>query len=203
MTKPTFPRAVLFDLLTALLDSWTVWNSVAGSETRGVAWRAEYLRLTYGCGAYVPYERLVRAAARTAGLPDAAADALEERWPELAAWDGAQAALDILRGRTKLAVVTNCSERLGMLAAGRLNIPWDCVVTAEAAGYYKPDPVLIVLHSPGWTCRQPRPRSSPVPATTCSVQVRWVCAFIGTIASDSRVPTAHRRHISNRQASII
>jgi 2-haloacid dehalogenase len=140
MTKPTFPRAVLFDLLTALLDSWTVWNSVAGSETRGVAWRAEYLRLTYGCGAYVPYERLVRAAARTAGLPDAAADALEERWPELAAWDGAQAALDILRGRTKLAVVTNCSERLGMLAAGRLNIPWDCVVTAEAAGYYKPDP---------------------------------------------------------------
>jgi len=27
-----------------------------------------------------------------------------------------------------------------MLAAGRLNIPWDCVVTAETAGYYKPDP---------------------------------------------------------------
>jgi 2-haloalkanoic acid dehalogenase type II len=140
MTKPTLPRAVLFDLLTALLDSWTVWNSVAGSETAGGMWRGEYLRLTYGCGAYVPYEQLVRTAARTAGLPDTVADALDERWLELAAWGGAQAALDALRGRTKLAVVTNCSERLGMLAAGRLNIHWDSVVTAEEAGYYKPDP---------------------------------------------------------------
>ena len=58
--------ALLFDLLTALLDSWTVWNSVAGSEAAGGMWRAEYLRLTYGCGAYVPYEQLVRTAARTA-----------------------------------------------------------------------------------------------------------------------------------------
>ena len=85
MGKTIFPRAVLFDLLTALLDSWTVWNSVAGSEAAGGMWRAEYLRLTYGCGAYVPYEQLVRTAARTAGLPDAAADALDERgsswWP--------------------------------------------------------------------------------------------------------------------------
>jgi 2-haloacid dehalogenase len=24
--------AVLFDLLTALLDSWTLWNNVAGSD---------------------------------------------------------------------------------------------------------------------------------------------------------------------------
>ena len=88
----------------------------------------------------MPYQHLVRPAARTAGLPDAAADALDERWVELVAWSGAQEALDALQVRTKLAVVTNCSERLGMLAAGRLNIPWDCVVTAEAAGYYKPDP---------------------------------------------------------------
>jgi len=39
-------RAVPFDLLTALLDSWTVWNAAAGSEAAGRAWRAEYLRLT-------------------------------------------------------------------------------------------------------------------------------------------------------------
>jgi len=135
-----FPRAVLFDLLTALLDSWTVWNAVAGSETAGAAWRAEYLRLTYGCGAYVPYKQLVRAAAHTAGLPDTAADALTARWQELAAWDGTQEVLDALQGRTKLAVVTNCSQRLGALAAGRLKTSWDCVVTAEEAGYYKPDP---------------------------------------------------------------
>jgi 2-haloacid dehalogenase len=140
MAQAIFPRAVLFDLLTALLDSWTIWNAAAGSPAMGKAWRAEYLRLTYGCGAYVPYEQLVREAARTVGLPDAAAVALEARWPELAPWSGVPAALEALQARTKLAVVTNCSRRLGLLAAARLNVRWDCVMTAEEAGYYKPDP---------------------------------------------------------------
>ena len=98
MPKPSFPRAVLFDLLTALLDSWTVWNAVAGSEAAGGAWRAEYLRLTYGCGAYVPYEQLVRAAACAAGLPDTAADALTARWQELAPWNGTQASARRIAG---------------------------------------------------------------------------------------------------------
>jgi 2-haloacid dehalogenase len=135
-----FPRAVLFDLLTALLDSWTLWNTVAGSEASGRAWRAEYLRLTYGCGAYVPYEQLVRDAADAAGLPRQAADRLEARWCELAPWNDVQPTLDALEGRTRLAVVTNCSKRLGALAAARLATRWDCVVTAEEAGYYKPHP---------------------------------------------------------------
>lgn len=136
----TFPKAVLFDLLTALLDSWTLWNDVAGSAERGRAWRAEYLRLTYGCGTYVPYEQLVREAAISTGLSAGAADALEARWLELPPWSGAQAALDALAGRTKLGVVTNCSIRLGRQAAERLRTRWDCVVTAEEAGCYKPDP---------------------------------------------------------------
>lgn len=134
------PKAVLFDLLTALIDSWTLWNEVAGSETTGRTWRAEYLRLTYGCGAYVPYEQLVRDAARITGLPESMADKLEARWPELPVWSGAQAALDALQGRTKLAVVTNCSVRLGRLAAERLNVRWNVIITAEEAGCYKPDP---------------------------------------------------------------
>ena len=136
----TMPRAVLFDLLTALLDSWSVWNASAGSEASGRTWRAEYLRLTYGCGSYVPYEDLVRLAARTTGLAPSAADALEANWQSLPVWSGAQAALDRLAGRTRLAVVTNCSTRLGRMAAARLRTPWDVVVTAEEAGFYKPDP---------------------------------------------------------------
>ena len=135
-----FPKAVLFDLLTALIDSWTLWNSVAGSEAAGRRWRAEYLRLTYGCGAYVPHETLVRDAARNTGLAESAADALEARWLDLPVWSGAQQTLDALKGRTRLAVVTNCSIRLGALAAARLKTSWDCVVTAEEAGAYKPDP---------------------------------------------------------------
>lgn len=136
----TMPRAVLFDLLTALLDSWSVWNIAAGSEAAGRAWRAEYLRLTYGCGSYVPYEELVRQAARTTGLAPSVADSLEANWQSLPIWSGAQATLDRLAGRTRLAVVTNCSVRLGRLAAARLHTKWDVVITAEEAGFYKPDP---------------------------------------------------------------
>jgi 2-haloalkanoic acid dehalogenase type II len=82
---------------------------------------------------------LVRQAARTTGLAPSVADALEANWPSLPVWSGAQAALDHLAGRTRLAVVTNCSTRLGRMAAARLRTPWDVVITAEEAGFYKPD----------------------------------------------------------------
>jgi len=35
--------AVAFDLLTALIDSWTLWNAVAGSADAGLRWRRRYL----------------------------------------------------------------------------------------------------------------------------------------------------------------
>jgi hypothetical protein len=76
-----FPKrpydAVVFDLLTALLDSWTLWNDVAGSAENGLRWRKRYLEITYGCGAYRPYETLVREAAEAAGLGAGLADRLE------------------------------------------------------------------------------------------------------------------------------
>jgi hypothetical protein len=83
--------AVLFDLLTALLDSWTVWNRVAGGEAPGRRWRAAYLELTYGCGAYAPYESLVAEAARRSGLPASLAASLEEQWETIAPWEDAPA----------------------------------------------------------------------------------------------------------------
>lgn len=137
---PRYPKAILFDLLTALLDSWTLWNRCAGSEKAGRAWRAEYLRLTYGCGKYVEYEALVRQAAQRVGLPASAPQALEDNWLELAPWNGTVEALQRLLPHCKLAVVTNCSERLGRKAAAILPVRWDVVVTAEEAGTYKPDP---------------------------------------------------------------
>jgi 2-haloacid dehalogenase len=140
IAPPRYPRAVLFDLLTALLDSWTVWNAAAGSEEKGRAWRAEYLRLTYGCGAYVPYEQLVKDAARNTGMADSAPDALEAQWDTLPAWDGARELLQALKPHCKLGVATNCSRRLGHRAAALLGIEWDAVVTSEEAGFYKPDP---------------------------------------------------------------
>ena len=43
------------DLLTALLDSWSVWDAPAGSVERGREWRAAYLRRNYQTGRYRPY----------------------------------------------------------------------------------------------------------------------------------------------------
>ena len=85
-------QAVIFDLLTALIDSWTLWNAVAGSPEDGMRWRRRYLEITYGCGSYRPYETLVREAARDAGLPEHCGPELERRWGELAPWPEANVA---------------------------------------------------------------------------------------------------------------
>jgi len=134
------PKAVLFDLLTALIDSWSLWNAVAGNAADGRRWRAAYLERTYGAGEYRPYEALVREAAVAVGLPGVLSDRLAERYGELNAWPEAPAVLGALRAIVPLAVVTNCSEALGRVAAARTGIAFQAVVTAERAGFYKPHP---------------------------------------------------------------
>lgn len=67
------------------------------------------------------------------------ADALVQRWDELAPWPEVTAVLWTLAAEGyRLGVVTNCSETLGHRAATRLGVPVH-VVTAERAGAYKPD----------------------------------------------------------------
>ena len=143
--------AVIFDLLTALLDSWTLWNDVAGSADDGMRWRRRYLEITYGCGPYRPYETLVRQAARDVGLPESLGEGLERRWRDLKPWPEAPAVLAGLP--VPLAVATNCSARLGRQAADRVGFPFKVVVTAESAGFYKPrpEPYLAVLAALGTT----------------------------------------------------
>ncbi len=133
--------AVLFDLLTALLDSWSLWNSVAGSPEAGGKWRAEYLRITYATGGYRPYEDLVAEAAASVGLSRDLARSLGERYGELRPWPGVTATLKAVSALgIPLGVVTNCSERLGRVAAACVGVDFAVVVTAERAGFYKPDP---------------------------------------------------------------
>jgi 2-haloalkanoic acid dehalogenase type II len=138
--RPKRYDAVLFDLLTALIDSWTLWDRVAGSASAGRRWRERYLALTFGCGAYQPYESLVAQAAEETGMRAGAAGALEAQWKTLSPWDDAPALLESLGKAHRLGVVTNCSERLGREAAALLPVSWDVIVTAESAGVYKPDP---------------------------------------------------------------
>ncbi len=134
-------RAVCLDLLSALLDSGSVWDAAAadsGAAGLGRSWRRRYLALTAAAGPYRPYLDLVAEAARDAGLPAAATGALERRWGDLEPWPDVAPAL--LPLQVPLAVVTNCSEALGRLAATRVRVPFALVVTAERAGAYKPDP---------------------------------------------------------------
>lgn len=143
--------AVLFDLLTALLDSWTLWNDVAGSEAAGLRWRQAYLKATYGAGAYRPYEALVAASAEAAGIAACAPGELARRWTELQPWPEATAVLAALRNKVRLGVVTNCSIALGRSAAALASPDFDVVVTAEEAGFYKPrrEPYAAALKALG------------------------------------------------------
>ena len=134
-------EAIVFDLLTALLDSWSLWNRAAGSKDDGMRWRRAYLALTYGCGVYRPYEDLVREAAAQAGVAASAADALTAYWNTLRPWPEAPQVLSDLADRgIQLGVVTNCSTILGRQAAERVGVSFAVVVTSEDTGYYKPRP---------------------------------------------------------------
>jgi len=132
--------AVVFDLLSALLDSWTLWDDLAGDPMLGRKWRMHYLDLTYRTREYQSYLQLVSESAIAVGVATAQADHLADRWSELTPWPEATETLVELASRIKIGVVTNCSQELGLDAVSRLGIDFDIVLSAERAGYYKPDP---------------------------------------------------------------
>jgi len=140
LPEPLDVDAVLFDLLTALLDSWTLWNDAAGNAADGRRWRLRYLDVTYAAGDYRPYEELVRESARLAGLGNTPADRLLDRWDALEPWPEVPAVLESLAKRVPFGVVTNCSNALADRAVTRLGVPVPVIVAAERAGAYKPDP---------------------------------------------------------------
>jgi 2-haloacid dehalogenase len=129
--------AVGFDLLTALLDSWSLFANVAGGRELGMRWHAASQSLLRG-RSYRPFEDIVRDAAGTVGIDRSKADELLQRWGESAPWPDVPDVLSHLNSYTRF-IVTNCSERLGALAAARAG-RFDLVMTAERAGAYKPDP---------------------------------------------------------------
>lgn len=139
--------AVLFDLFTALLDSQPLWCQVAGSAEAGARWRQESSRVAYSAGPYRPFVETVAQAAELAGVPPRRAADLLRGMEQLHPWPEAPEVLRRLRARARIAVVTNCSEDLGQRVAARVGVHFDTVVTAEAAGAYKPrpEPYLVAL----------------------------------------------------------
>lgn len=131
--------AVGFDLLTALLDTWSVWSDVAGDRDLGMRWHAASQELLRG-KRYRPFEDIVRESARDVGLETKRADDLLRGWGrDFEPWPDTPAVLERLDGVTRF-IVTNCSRKLGRLAAFRAG-RFDLVVTAEEAGAYKPHPL--------------------------------------------------------------
>ena len=129
--------AVGFDLLTALLDTWSLFAKVSGGRELGMRWHAASQSLLRG-KAYRPFEDVVHEAAATVGIDRPMADELLQRWGESMPWPDVPDVLSHLNSYTRF-IVTNCSERLGTLAAARAGT-FDLVMTAERAGAYKPDP---------------------------------------------------------------
>ena len=199
--------AVVFDLLTALIDSWTLWNTIAGSTEAGMRWRMEYLKLTYGSGAYRDYEAIVAEAAQAAGLQEHHASELRLRWRELTAWPETDSVLTNLSGRAKLGVVTNCSTALGRAAANLVHPAFDVIVTAEDAGYYKPrsEPYVMALSALGTpACRTlfVAGSASDVPgASAVGMPVYWHNR-IGLAASNHIAPLYLERSL-NRLTDLV
>jgi 2-haloacid dehalogenase len=137
---PVAVDAVCFDLLTALLDSWSLWEVVAeeaGSPGTGQPWRHVALRLVTSSGDYRPYQELIAAAAIEVGLEPRLAALLLSRWGDLRPWPEVPAVLS--RIDKPLATATNCPETLARAAVATLGSPFSVVVSAERAGAYKPD----------------------------------------------------------------
>ena len=105
--------AVLFDLLSALIDSWSLWDDLAGDTHLGRKWRMHYLNAASHAGIYSPYLSLVANSAKAVGISRLQAIGLGTRWNELTPWPEAPALIAKLAFKTKIGVVTNCSEELG------------------------------------------------------------------------------------------
>lgn len=150
------PKAVIFDLLTGLLNSWTVWDAVIPESERhitdGTTWRKRYLELAFACGVYKPYEGLVQQGAADVGLSPAAPEALFKRYLEIEPWpEVPEVLLQLKRQGLKLGIATNISDDLGRRVVqntervvrektGSKDFTFDTVVTSEESGYYKPNP---------------------------------------------------------------
>src|SRR5213593_3736649 len=130
--------AIGFDLLTALLDTWSLWKSVARDDAVGMRWHAASQALLRGAP-YRPFEHIVRDAAREVGLTNDRAQLLLARWGEFDPWPDVPAALEGIDAYRRF-IVTNCSRVLAARAVARVPVRFELVMTAEEAGAYKPDP---------------------------------------------------------------
>ncbi|GAY18863.1 haloacid dehalogenase type II [Mycobacterium sp. shizuoka-1] len=73
-------------------------------------------------------------------VADDEVDHLNRAWHRLAPWPDAVAGLHRLKQRFTITTLSNGNVSLLTEMAKRAGLPWDCVLSAEIFGHYKPDP---------------------------------------------------------------
>jgi 2-haloacid dehalogenase len=73
------------------------------------------------------------------GLTSAEVDELNRVWHRLIPWPDSVPGLNRLRSRYILATLSNGNISLLVDMAKNAGLPWDCVLSAELSGHYKPD----------------------------------------------------------------
>lgn len=78
-------------------------------------------------------------------LPEAHKDHLNRAWHRLTPWPDSVAGLRRLRRRFILATLSNGNVALLVNMARHSGLPWDCILSAELARRYKPDPAVYEM----------------------------------------------------------
>lgn len=83
---------------------------------------------------------------RDAGIEASEADVddLNRAWHRLTPWPDAVAGLHQLKERYTITTLSNGNLSLLTNMAKRAGLPWDCVLSAEIFGHYKPDPEVYL-----------------------------------------------------------
>lgn len=164
---PRPPRALVFDVFGTVVD-WRASIIREGqmlSAAKGLqvdwpafadAWRAGYapaMDRTRGAGsAWADIDTLHRQILDTL-LPRFGLNALSEDergqlnrvWHRLMPWPDAVGGLNRLRGRYVIGTLSNGNVSLLVDMAKNAGLPWDCVLSAELARRYKPDPEVYLM----------------------------------------------------------
>jgi len=166
MTDPSEIKALTFDVFGTLTD-WRTSIIREGQELgsrRGLdvdwvrfadAWRAGYgpamRRVEHG---ELPWqtidslhrmildELLIRFGARGLSEPDV--DHLNRAWHRLEPWPDVRAGLVRLRHRFIVAPMSNGNVSLLLDLSRRADLRWDCILSAELTGHFKPHPEVYL-----------------------------------------------------------
>jgi len=160
-------KAAIFDVFGTVVD----WRSgVAAVMARAFVsknlthdagafaddWRAEYqpamARIRSGNRGYVPLDDLHREnldnVLSARGIADdfsaAERDIMNHAWEQLPPWPDSFAGLTMIRKHMLIATCSNGSIALMTALARFGGLPWDCILGAEIAQGYKPDPKVYL-----------------------------------------------------------